>query len=65
MIKVELIVTDSTAAGMYLALIKAGIYLPFEKPVPFGDEAGLLERGLLNESGAISGRAVLGNMFAA
>jgi len=43
---------------MYIALIEAGSYLDFTTPVPFSDEAGLvLERGVLNEQGRISGRA--------
>ena len=55
--KVERIVEDPTAAGMYLALIEPGSYLEFPNPVPFGSGEGLVERGLLNEAGRISGRA--------
>ena len=42
---------------MYLALIEPGSYLPFERPVPFSDAEGVVERGVLNEAGRISGRA--------
>jgi putative restriction endonuclease len=55
--RVEEIVPDPTIAGMYLALIEPGSYLPMEYTVPFSDHDGLVERGLLNESGKISGRA--------
>ncbi|WP_062783089.1 HNH endonuclease [Novosphingobium capsulatum] len=55
--KVERIITDPTTSGMYLALIAPGSYLDFASPVPFSDEDGPIERGLLNEVGAISGRA--------
>lgn len=55
--KVERIVPDPSAPGMYLALIEPGSYLDFSTPVPFRDAEGILERGLLNEDGAISGRA--------
>ncbi len=55
--KVERIVPDPTASNMYLALIEPGSYLEFPNPVPFDDGAGLVERGLLNEAGKISGRA--------
>lgn len=55
--RVQQIVEDPTSPSMYLALIEPGSYLDFERPVPFSDEDGLVERGLLNEIGAISGRA--------
>lgn len=55
--KVEQIVPDQTNADRYLALIETGSFLPFDRDVPFSDETGLTERGLLNEAGAISGRA--------
>ena len=48
---------DPTITGMYLALIEPGSYLPMEYAVPFNDQDGLVERGLLNEAGKISGRA--------
>ena len=55
--RVESIVPDRTIAGMYLALIEPGSYLPMEYAVPFSDTDGLVERGLLNDQGKISGRA--------
>jgi putative restriction endonuclease len=55
--KVERIVPDPTVPGMYLALIEPGSYLEFPNPVPFTDESGVIERGLLNDGGRISGRA--------
>jgi len=54
---VEQIVPDPSAAGMYLALVRPGSYLPFERAVPFSGPDGLVERGLLNEGGSVSGRA--------
>src|SRR6185503_5030834 len=48
---------DPSERGMYLALIEPGSYLPFERDVPFSGPDGLVERGLLNEEGKISGRA--------
>ncbi|MFG1343024.1 HNH endonuclease [Xanthobacter autotrophicus] len=55
--KVERVVPDPTADGMYLALIEPGSYLDFASPVPFSDADGVIERGVLNEGGRISGRA--------
>lgn len=55
--RVERVVPDSTALGMYLALIEPGSYLDFANPVPFSDTDGVIERGVLNEDGRISGRA--------
>lgn len=55
--KVERVVPDPTADGMYLALIEPGSYLDFASPVPFSDGDGVIERGVLNEGGRISGRA--------
>lgn len=55
--KIEEITPDPTMSDMYLALIEPGSYLPFENSVPFNDESGLVERGLLNDAGKISGRA--------
>lgn len=57
MAKVEQIVPDPKAAGMYLALIEPGSYLDFANLVPFSDHTGVIERGLLNDDGKISGRA--------
>ncbi len=56
--KIEQIVPDPTAPGMYLALVEPGSYLDFAMPVPFADADGqVIERGVLNEAGRISGRA--------
>jgi putative restriction endonuclease len=55
--KVREIVPDPTRASHYLALIEPGTYLTFEQDVPFRIRGELVERGVLNEQGAISGRA--------
>jgi putative restriction endonuclease len=55
--KVQQIIADPGASGMYLALIEPGSYLDFANPVPFNGATGPIERGLLNEQGRISGRA--------
>ncbi len=55
--KVEQITADPSNLERYLAIIERGSYLLFDKDVPFSDGTGLVERGLLNEAGAISGRA--------
>ena len=41
--RVERIVPDPTADGMYLALIEPGSYLPFERGVPFSGADGPVE----------------------
>jgi putative restriction endonuclease len=56
--KVERIISDPSTPDMYLALIEPGSYLDFAHPVPFADENGVvIERGVLNDEGRISGRA--------
>jgi len=56
--KVEGIVPDPSAPGMYLALIEPGSYLDFATPVPFASSEGsVIELGVLNDVGRISGRA--------
>jgi putative restriction endonuclease len=55
--KVQEIVPDP-APGMHIALIEPGSYLDFPDPVPFMGIDGIAERGVLNEAGQISGRAV-------
>lgn len=55
--RVSEVVPDPTTPNMYLALIEPGSYLEFPSPVPFDDGNGLVEAGLLNEQGRISGRA--------
>ncbi len=55
--KVERVISDPEASGMYFALIEPGSYLDFANPVPFTDTSGVIEKGVLNEQGKISGRA--------
>ncbi|SHG96086.1 HNH endonuclease [Bradyrhizobium erythrophlei] len=55
--KIQQVIRDPSAPSMYLAVIEPGSYLDFVNPVPFRDDGGLIERGLLNEEGKISGRA--------
>jgi putative restriction endonuclease len=57
MAKVQKIVPDPAASGMYLALIELTSYQEFVRPVPFVGADGIIERGILNEEGKISGRA--------
>ena len=42
---------------MFLAVIESGTYLDFGDPVSFRDQNSIIERGLLNDQGKISGRA--------
>lgn len=55
--KVEQVIPDPQAPGMYIAMIEPGSYLEFANTVPFSGHDGLVERGLLNDAGKISGRA--------
>lgn len=55
--KIQQVIPDPSAPAMYLALIEPGSYLDFANPVPFKNENGPIERGVLNEEGRISGRA--------
>lgn len=55
--KVQQIVPDPTRAAHYLALIEPGTYLTFEQDVPFRIDGELVERGVSNDEGRISGRA--------
>jgi putative restriction endonuclease len=55
--RVQQIIPDPGAPGMYIAVIEPGSYLDFVKPVPFNGPAGLVERGVLNADGRMSGRA--------
>ena len=55
--KIERVVPDPAANGMYLALIEPGSYLDFVNPVPFSSALGVVEQSVLNEQGQISGRA--------
>jgi putative restriction endonuclease len=51
--RVEKITPDPSKAGMFLALIEPGSYLPFERPVPFTGPEGRPERGVLNPQWAV------------
>lgn len=55
--RVQQIIPDPKAAGMFLALIEPNSYLEFANPVSFNDADGPIERGLLNDEGKLSGRA--------
>lgn len=55
--KVQQVIPDPGTPGMYLAIIEPGSYLDFATPVPFSGPDGVIERGVLNEEGRISGRA--------
>lgn len=55
--KVQQVIPDPGTPGMYLALIEPGSYLDFANPVPFSGLGGVIEHGVLNEEGRISGRA--------
>lgn len=55
--KVEKIIPDPSVPDMYLALIEPGSYLDFANPVPFSGPQVIIEKGVLNEKGRISGRA--------
>jgi putative restriction endonuclease len=57
MARVQQVVNDPTAPGMYFAIIEPGTFLPFASPVAFAPDGSVVERGVLNEHGAISGRA--------
>lgn len=55
--KVQQVIPDPNIGGMHIALIEPGTYLDFARPVPFSTESGVVELGLLNDVGRISGRA--------
>jgi putative restriction endonuclease len=57
MAKVEQVIPDPKTPGMYFVLIEPGSYLDFANPVPFSSDDGVVERGVLNDQGRISGRA--------
>ena len=48
--KVEKIIPDPTAPGMFLALIETGSYLDFVSPVPFSGPSGPLNGTWLTKS---------------
>ncbi len=55
--RVEQVIPDPKAPSMYLALIQPGSYLDFANPVLFSSDDAVVERGVLNHDGKISGRA--------
>ncbi len=55
--KVQEIIQDPNHQDMFLALIEPGTYLDFGDPVPFREHDSILEQGLLNDQGRMSGRA--------
>ena len=55
--KVREAIPDPRHNDMFLAVIEPGTYLDFGDPVAFRDDFGIVERGLLNDAGNISGRA--------
>lgn len=55
--KVQDIIPDPRNVDMHLAVIEPGTYLDFGDPVPFRDAGDVVEQGLLNDLGRISGRA--------
>lgn len=54
---VQEIIPDPRKQDMFLAVIEPGTYLDFGDPVSFRDENSIIEKGLLNDQGKISGRA--------
>lgn len=55
--KIDQVIPDPQASGMYLALVEPGTYLDFVNPVPFNGPLGVIEQGVLNSDGKNSGRA--------
>lgn len=55
--KVQKVITDAAQPNMYLAIIEPGSFLQFPNPVPFRGPDGVIETGVLNAEGRISGRA--------
>lgn len=55
--KIENIIPDPSQAGMFLALIEPKSYFEFPNPVEFKVGESLVEKGLYNDKGGISGRA--------
>lgn len=55
--KVQEIIADPRNSEMHLALIEPGTYLDFGDPVQFRNDDSVVETGLLNDHGKISGRA--------
>jgi putative restriction endonuclease len=55
--KIEKVIPDPDMPEMYFALIEPNSYLEFINTVPFSDPSGVVEQGVLNAEGRISGRA--------
>ena len=55
--KLKKIVPDPEQPGMWLALIDEGSYVPLGKDVPFRSAGEVVEKGVLNGDGKVSGRA--------
>ena len=55
--EMQSVISDPSAPDMFMALIKPGSYLDFANRVPFSGPDGILEKGVLNAEGKISGRA--------
>ncbi len=55
--KIQEVIPDPSNADMYFAIVEAGSYCDFPNQVPFNGSAGLLELGVLNDAGRMSGRA--------
>ncbi|WP_299987120.1 HNH endonuclease [uncultured Ruegeria sp.] len=55
--KVQGIIPDPQHDDMHIAVIEPGTYLDFGDPVPFREADEIVEQGLLNDRGKISGRA--------
>jgi len=55
--KVREIIPDPRHQDMYLAVIEPGTYFELGDEVQFRDQGSVVEQGLLNEQGNISGRA--------
>lgn len=55
--KIQEVIPDPSNAHMYFAIVETGSYCDFPNQVPFNGSAGLLELGVLNDAGRMSGRA--------
>ena len=55
--RVQSVSPDPARERHFYAEIEPGSYLDFASPVPFRDQEGVVEQSLLNDSGAMSGRA--------
>ncbi|MEH6753547.1 MAG: HNH endonuclease [Alphaproteobacteria bacterium] len=61
--KVREIIPDPRHQDMYLAVIEPGTYFELGDEVQFRDQGSVVEQGLLNEQGNISGRAIRDRNF--